>query len=145
MTDVVHFLLWTKLMLTIFDETQQFGGDREVTTVAMLPPTCLVVWMGDAQQTPGGIAKGDDQFALRESTATSQLGQRVMHSSGVQFWKFTEQGLRDNLRWALKGGRIYSMCQGTYAELHCCCNCMVNHSLHVVNILLQHSMALSDQ
>ena len=44
----------SKLMLTIFDEAQQFGGDREVTTVAMLPPTCLVVWMGDAQQTPGG-------------------------------------------------------------------------------------------
>ena len=41
-----------------------FGGDREVTTVALLPPTCLVVWMGDAQQTPGGIAKGHDQFAI---------------------------------------------------------------------------------
>ena len=54
----------SKLMLTIFDEAQQFGGDREVTTIAMLPPTCLVVWMGDAQQTPGGIAKGQDQFAI---------------------------------------------------------------------------------
>ena len=55
----------SKLMLTtIFDKAQQFGGDREVTTVAMLPPTCLVVWMGDAQQTPGGIAKGQDQFAI---------------------------------------------------------------------------------
>ena len=54
----------SKLMITIFDEAQQFGGDREVTTVAMLPPTCLVVWMGDAQQTPGGIAKGHDQFAI---------------------------------------------------------------------------------
>ena len=54
----------SKSMITIFDEAQQFGGDREVTTVAMLPPTCLVVWMGDAQQTPGGIAKGHDQFAI---------------------------------------------------------------------------------
>ena len=54
----------SKLALTIFDEAQQFGGDREVTTIAMLPPTCLVVWMGDAQQTPGGIAKGQDQFAI---------------------------------------------------------------------------------
>ena len=26
----------SKLMLTIFDEVQQFGEDREVTTVAML-------------------------------------------------------------------------------------------------------------
>ena len=30
----------------------------------MLPPTCLVVWMGNAQQTPGGIAKEQDQFAI---------------------------------------------------------------------------------
>ena len=54
----------SQLVLTIFNEAQQFGGDREVTTVAMLPSTCLVVWMGDAQQTPGGIAKGQDQFAI---------------------------------------------------------------------------------
>ena len=54
----------SKLALTIIDEAQQFAGDREVTTIAMLPPTCLVVWMGDAQQTPGGIAKGQDQFAI---------------------------------------------------------------------------------
>ena len=53
-----------KLILTIFDEAQQFGSDREVTTIAMLPATSLVVWMGDAQQTPGGIAKGQDQFAI---------------------------------------------------------------------------------
>ena len=36
------------------DEGQQYGGDREVASVAMLPPTCLVVWTGDAQQTLGG-------------------------------------------------------------------------------------------
>ena len=53
-----------KLILTIFDEAQQFDSDREVTTIAMLPATSLVVWMGDAQQTPGGIAKGQDQFAI---------------------------------------------------------------------------------
>ena len=53
-----------KLILTIFDEAQQFGSDREVTTIATLPATSLVVWMGDAQQTPGGIAKGQDQFAF---------------------------------------------------------------------------------
>ena len=47
----------SKLMLTIFDEAQQFGGDREVTTVALLPPTCLVVWMGDAQQHPGALQR----------------------------------------------------------------------------------------
>ena len=43
---------------------QQYGGDREVASVAMLPPTCLVVWTGDAQQTPGGIAKGPSHIAI---------------------------------------------------------------------------------
>ena len=43
---------------------QQYGGDREVASVAMLPPTCMVVWTGDAQQTPGGIAKGPSQIAI---------------------------------------------------------------------------------
>ena len=35
-----------------------------MASVAMLPPTCMVVWTGDAQQTPGGIAKGPSQIAI---------------------------------------------------------------------------------
>ena len=53
-----------KLLLTIFDEAQQFGSDREVSTVAMLPAASLIVRMGDAQQTLGGIVKAQDQFAI---------------------------------------------------------------------------------
>ena len=53
-----------KLVMVVIDEGQQYGGDREVASVAMLPPTCLVVWTGDAQQTPGGIAKGPTQIAI---------------------------------------------------------------------------------
>ena len=48
----------------LIDEGQQYGGHREVASVAMLPPTCLVVWTGDAQQTPGGIAKRPSQIAI---------------------------------------------------------------------------------
>ena len=51
------------LAFTVVDEAQQFGTDREVTAIAMLPPTSFILWTGDAQQTPGGIAKGDTQFA----------------------------------------------------------------------------------
>ena len=51
------------LAFTVVDEAQQFGTDREVTAIAMLPPTSFLLWTGDAQQTPGGIAKGDTQFA----------------------------------------------------------------------------------
>ena len=53
-----------KLVMVVIDEGQQYGGDREVASVAMLPPTCLVIWTGDAQQTPGGIAKGPSQIAI---------------------------------------------------------------------------------
>ena len=67
----------SKLVLTIFDKAQQFGEDREVTTIAMLPPTCLVVWMGNAQQTPGGIAKEQDQFAISRK-------QLMMRKHGLQ-------------------------------------------------------------
>ena len=53
-----------QLVMVVIDEGQQYGGDREVASVAMLPPTCMVVWTGDAQQTPGGIAKGPSQIAI---------------------------------------------------------------------------------
>ena len=53
-----------KLVMVVIDEGQQYGGDRKVASVAMLPSTCLVVWTGDAQQTPGGIAKGLSQIAI---------------------------------------------------------------------------------
>ena len=45
------------------DEAQQFGTDREVTAIAMLPPTSFTLWTADAQQTPGGITKGHNQYA----------------------------------------------------------------------------------
>ena len=51
------------LAFTVVDEAQQFGTDREVTAIATLPPTSFILWTGDAQQTPGGIAKGDNQYA----------------------------------------------------------------------------------
>ena len=55
-----------KLLLTVIDEAQQYGGDREVSSVAMLPATCFIVWIAD--QTPGGIAKGPSQSCLRTAT-----------------------------------------------------------------------------
>ena len=46
------------LAFTVVDKAQQFGTDQEVTAIATLPPTSFILWTGDAQQTPGGIAKG---------------------------------------------------------------------------------------
>ena len=51
------------LVFTVVDEAQQFGTDREViAAIAMLPPTSFILWTGDAQQTPGGIAKGHNRI-----------------------------------------------------------------------------------
>ena len=60
-----HLLLLPKLeewqrnlAFTIVDEAQQFGTDREVTAIAMLPPTSFILWTGDAN------TRGHCQFFL---------------------------------------------------------------------------------
>ena len=35
------------LVFTVVDEAQQFGTDREVIAIAMLPPTSFILWTGD--------------------------------------------------------------------------------------------------
>ena len=41
----------------IIDEGQQYGTDREIATISLLKQQPLLIWTGDAQQTPGGIAR----------------------------------------------------------------------------------------
>ena len=45
------------LSLMIIDEGQQYGTDREIATISLLKQQPLILWTGDAQQTPGGIAR----------------------------------------------------------------------------------------
>ena len=45
------------LSLMIIDEGQQHGTDREIATISLLKQQPLILWTGDAQQTPGGIAR----------------------------------------------------------------------------------------
>ena len=73
------------LAFTVVDEAQQFGTDREVTAIAMLPPTSFILWTGDAQQTPGGIAKGDNQYARSQSVCPSgEGGGQKIHCTQVR-------------------------------------------------------------
>ena len=44
------------LSLMVIDEGQQYGTDREIATISLLKQQPLILWTGDAQQTPGGIA-----------------------------------------------------------------------------------------
>ena len=41
----------------VIDEQQQYGTDREIATISLLKQQPLILWTGDAQQTPGGIAR----------------------------------------------------------------------------------------
>ena len=36
---------------------QQYGTEREIATISLLKQQPLVLWTGDAQQTPGGITR----------------------------------------------------------------------------------------
>ena len=46
-----------ELSLLIIDEGQQYGTDREIAVISLLKQQPLVIWTGDLQQTPGGIAQ----------------------------------------------------------------------------------------
>ena len=50
-----NFML--NLSLLIIDEGQQYGTDREIAVISLLKQQPLIVWIGDSQQTPGGIAR----------------------------------------------------------------------------------------
>ena len=45
------------LSLLVIDEGQQYGIDREIAVISLLKQQPLVLWTGDSQQTPGGIAQ----------------------------------------------------------------------------------------
>ena len=46
-----------ELFLLVIDESQQYGTDREIAVISLLKQQPLVIWTGDSQQTPGGIAQ----------------------------------------------------------------------------------------
>ena len=46
-----------ELSLMVIDEGQQYGTDREIAVISLLQQQPLIIWTGDAEQTPGGIAR----------------------------------------------------------------------------------------
>ena len=55
--------------LALHDESQQYGNLDETAAIARLPRNCLVIWLGDHRQTPGG---------LRKSTAARRFRQKLL-------------------------------------------------------------------
>ena len=79
------------LSLMVIDEGQQYGTDREIATISLLKQQPLLLWTGDAQQTPGGIArtapnvKRSRQLLLAKRHGLSMGAQQL---TGCFFWKF---------------------------------------------------------
>ena len=46
-----------ELSLMVIDEGQQYGTDREIAVISLLQQQPLIIWTGDAEQTPGWIAR----------------------------------------------------------------------------------------
>ena len=46
-----------ELSLMVIDEGQQYGTDREIAVISLLQQQLLIIWTGNAEQTPGGIAR----------------------------------------------------------------------------------------
>ena len=55
--------------LTLHDESQQYGNLDQTAAIARLPRNCLVLWLGDHRQTPGG---------LRKSTAARRFRRKLL-------------------------------------------------------------------
>ena len=43
--------------LALQDESQQYGNLDETAAIVRLPRNCIVLWLGDHRQTPGGLCK----------------------------------------------------------------------------------------
>ena len=47
----------SEVHLTLHDESQQYGNLDETAAPARVPRNCLVMWLGDHRQSPGGLRK----------------------------------------------------------------------------------------
>ena len=73
-----------ELSLMVVDEGQQYGTDREIAVISLLQQQPLIIWTGDAEQTPGGIARaapnaGTPVAASKETWAQKQ--EAILHAS----------------------------------------------------------------
>ena len=59
----------SEMDLALHDESQQYGNLDETAAIARLPRSCLVMWLGDHRQTPGG---------LRKSTAARRFRRKLL-------------------------------------------------------------------
>ena len=56
----------SEVELALHDESQQYGNLDETAAIARLPRNCLVLWLGDHRQTPGGLRKSTGARRFRQ-------------------------------------------------------------------------------
>ena len=64
------------MRIALLDEAQQYGNIDELTTLARLPASCLVLWCGDHKQTPGGLRNTSEAKLFRRKLLSRPLGLR---------------------------------------------------------------------
>ena len=64
--------------LTLHDESQQYGNLDETAALARLPRNCLVMWLGDHRQTPGGLRKSSCSAVPPKTLATALSSKRQL-------------------------------------------------------------------
>ena len=67
------------LSLLVIDEGQQYGTDGEIAVISLLKQQPLVLWTGDSQQTPGGIAQEISPAPVGQKTRITQRGIILCH------------------------------------------------------------------
>ena len=84
-------------MSTLQDESQQYGNLDETAALARLPRNCIVVWLGDHRQTPGGLRKSAAARRFRR-----KLLQRPLALRGILLPQNSQEHL-ENLAKELLG------------------------------------------
>jgi hypothetical protein len=80
------------LSLMVIDEGQQYGTDREIATISLLRTQPLILWTGDAQQTPGGLVRAvsmqndPDSYFLPNNTASEATGNILCRQPWQKLW-----------------------------------------------------------
>ena len=64
------------------DESQQYGNYHEIASLAAIQQPALIVFVGDHQQTPGGLSKGRAAAANREKLLQRPLGLKALNRVG---------------------------------------------------------------
>ena len=70
--------------LTLHNESQQCGNLDETATLARLPRNCLVVWLEDHRQTPGGLCKSAAAQQFRRKLLQRPLGALAPRGNSVK-------------------------------------------------------------